>query len=83
MKHLESPAGLQVWTLWALAVRKDLSLEVAEAQVGTSQVECDWEGQRKKEKKTQPETEHSESSKLDMRMMGSLVQSLLFRIMNG
>lgn len=84
MKHLESPAsGLRVWTLWALTVRKDHSLEVAGAQVGTSQVQCDWEGQKKKKKKTQPETEHSESSKLDMHMMGALVQILLFQIMNG
>lgn len=48
---MESPAALRMWTLWALAFRKDFSLKVAGAQVGTSQVECDWEGQRKKKTK--------------------------------
>lgn len=78
MKQCESHAGLRVCTLrtlwwreaWAPAAGR-LQLGGGRAQVGTFQVE--WERQTKK-----PETEQSESLKLDMGMMSSLIQILLF-----
>lgn len=57
MKHLESPAGLHMWILWALTIRKDFSVEAAGTQVGTAQVECDWEGQRKKKNSARDRTQ--------------------------
>lgn len=61
---------------WAPTVKR-LQFGGGRAQVGTFQVEWEGRGKRKKPKK-KPETEHSESPKLDMGMMSSRIQNFTF-----
>ena len=63
-----------------LGRQKGLQLGGGRAQGGTSQVGCEWEGQGKKKRNLSQEA-HCESPKLDVDMMGSLIQMLPFQVM--